>query len=411
MKQFGIIFKFELLELMKTKAYKITTIIFLLVAVVGLSLPSIFPSMLESSNTGDANQFTDEGTFAILDENNILGEEDTFQLIFPNVEMKKVESIKEIETLISDEKVDAGFYLKDELTFEYYVLNSDVYDVKPSVFSQLLTLNYQNKKMVDLGLNQEESASVLSAQASYETQLLGTDGSNNLAYTFILIMVIYMVVILYGNSIATTVASEKGNRTMELLVTSAKPTALIFGKVLAGCLAAIIQVGLLIAVAKTTYSLNAEAWGGMLDMVFNIPMDVLGAFAAFGILGFIFYSFIFGALGALVSKSEDVNSSSTPITIVFIAVYFVVYIGVLDPSSTIFTIASYIPFSSPMAMFSRMAMVDVPMVEVMISLAILVASTILVGFGASKIYRRATLMYGNQIKITHAFKWLTKKEK
>lgn len=411
MKQFGIIFKFELLELMKTKAYKITTIIFLLVAVVGLSLPSIFPSMLESSNTGDANQFTDEGTFAILDENNILGEEDTFQLIFPNVEMKKVESIKEIETLISDEKVDAGFYLKDELTFEYYVLNSDVYDVKPSVFSQLLTLNYQNKKMVDLGLNQEEAASVLSAQASYETQLLGTDGSNNLAYTFILIMVIYMVVILYGNSIATTVASEKGNRTMELLVTSAKPTALIFGKVLAGCLAAIIQVGLLIAVAKTTYSLNAEAWGGMLDMVFNIPMDVLGAFAAFGILGFIFYSFIFGALGALVSKSEDVNSSSTPITIVFIAVYFVVYIGVLDPSSTIFTIASYIPFSSPMAMFSRMAMVDVPMIEVMISLAILVASTILVGFGASKIYRRATLMYGNQIKITHAFKWLTKKEK
>lgn len=411
MKQFGIIFKFELLELMKTKAYKITTIIFLLVAVVGLSLPSIFPSMLESSNTGDANQFTDEGTFAILDENNILGEEDTFQLIFPNVEMKKVESIKEIETLISDEKVDAGFYLKDELTFEYYVLNSDVYDVKPSVFSQLLTLNYQNKKMVELGLDQEEAASVLSAQASYETQLLGTDGSNNLAYTFILIMVIYMVVILYGNSIATTVASEKGNRTMELLVTSAKPTALIFGKVLAGCLAAIIQVGLLIAVAKTTYSLNAEAWGGMLDMVFNIPMDVLGAFAAFGILGFIFYSFIFGALGALVSKSEDVNSSSTPITIVFIAVYFVVYIGVLDPSSTIFTIASYVPFSSPMAMFSRMAMVDVPMVEVMISLAILVASTILVGFGASKIYRRATLMYGNQIKITHAFKWLTKKEK
>lgn len=411
MKQFGIIFKFELLELMKTKAYKITTIIFLLVAVVGLSLPSIFPSMLESSNTGDANQFTDEGTFAILDENNILGEEDTFQLIFPNVEMKKVESIKEIETLISDEKVDAGFYLKDELTFEYYVLNSDVYDVKPSVFSQLLTLNYQNKKMVELGLDQEAAASVLSAQASYETQLLGTDGSNNLAYTFILIMVIYMVVILYGNSIATTVASEKGNRTMELLVTSAKPTALIFGKVLAGCLAAIIQVGLLIAVAKTTYSLNAEAWGGMLDMVFNIPMDVLGAFAAFGILGFIFYSFIFGALGALVSKSEDVNSSSTPITIVFIAVYFVVYIGVLDPSSTIFTIASYVPFSSPMAMFSRMAMVDVPMVEVMISLAILVASTILVGFGASKIYRRATLMYGNQIKITHAFKWLTKKEK
>lgn len=410
MKQFGIIFKFELLELMKTKAYKITTLIFLLVAVVGLSLPTIFPSMLDSSDT-NTNQFTDEGIFAILDENDILDNNEMFQSIFPNIEMKKVDSVKALKKMIADEKADAGFYLKDELTFEYFVLNSDISDIKPNVFAQLLTLDYQNRKMVEFGISEKEAATVLSSQASFHTNSLGTDGSNNLAYTFILIMVIYMVVILYGNSIATTVASEKGNRTMELLVTSAKPTALIFGKVLAGCLAAIIQVGLLIIVAKTTYTINAEAWNGMLDMVFNIPTEVLSAFAAFGILGFIFYSFIFGALGALVSKSEDVNSSSTPITIVFIAVYFVVYIGVLDPSSTIFTIASYIPFSSPMAMFSRMAMVDVPMIEVIISLVILVASTVLVGFGASKIYRRATLMYGNQIKVIHAFKWLTKKEK
>lgn len=84
----------------------------------------------------------------------------------------------------------------------------------------------------------------------------------------------------------------------------------------------------------------------------------------------------------------------------------------MDASSPIFTVASFIPFSSPMKyMFSRMAMVEVPMMEVIISLIILVASTILVGVAASKIYRRATLMYGNQIKITHAFKWLTKKEK
>lgn len=193
------------------------------------------------------------------------------------------------------------------------------------VFSQkYYRLNYKNQKLLDLGVSEKDAISISTAKATYETHTIGSDGANNIIYTFMLILVIYMVIILYGNTIATSVASER-NRTMELLVTSANPTSLIFGKVLAGCLAAIIQVGVLILSAKITYELNGAAWNGMLDMVFNIPMDVLGAFAAFGIIGFIFYSFIFGALGALVSKSEDVNSSSTPITIIFIAVYFVVY--------------------------------------------------------------------------------------
>lgn len=410
MKQFAIIFKFELLELMKTKAYKITTAIFLVVAILGLSLPTIFPDMIEDQSAKVMDQFTNEDTFAVYDEKDVLNSEATFKMMFPNATIKEVDSVKAIKSLLADEEVVAGFHIKDALQFEYYVQNSGMVDMRASVFSKLLTLNYKNEKLLELGVGQEDAITISTAQASYETHTMGSDGANNIMYTFILIMVIYMVVLLYGNVIATNVASEKGNRTMELLVTSAKPTSLIFGKILAGCLAAIIQVGILIGGAALSYRLNADSWKGMLDMIFNIPTEVLLAFIAFGIFGFIFYAFIFGALGALVSKSEDVNSSSTPITIIFVLVYFVVYLGVMDASSSIFTIASFVPFSSPMAMFARMAMVDVPLIEVLISLVILVVSTVIVGFAASKIYRRGTLMYGNQIKFAHALKWVTKKD-
>lgn len=411
MKQFGTIFKFELLELMKTKAYKITTIIFMLFAIIGLSLPSIFPDMLNNSTPNIMDQFTDKSSFVIFDENNIIKSNDTVKMMFPNATIKRVDSKAEMEKLIKEEKADFGFNIKNDLEFEYCVLNSDMTDVRASVFAEAMTLNYKNQRLAELGVNDKDAMAISTAQTTFTTKTIGYDGANNIFYSFILIMAIYMVIILYGNIIATNVASEKGNRTMELLVTSARPNALIFGKVLAGCLAAIIQIGILIGSAKLTYVLNADAWKGMLDMVFNIPLNVLGAFAAFGILGFIFYAFIFGALGALVSKVEDVNSSATPVTIIFIAIYFVVYMGVMDASSPIFTAASFIPFSSPMAMFSRMAMVDVPLIEVLISLAILVVSTFLAGFAAAKIYRHATLMYGNPVKLSHALKWITKKEK
>ncbi len=408
MKQFSTIFQFELKEIMKSKAYRITTVLFLLVAIVGLSLPRIFPDMLSNPVEAVMDQFEEKTTFALLDKDNVIESNETIKLFFPKAKFEKVENKKALEKMVKDEKASAGFILEGPLKFDYYVLNSDMTDVRAQVFSQALTMNYKNKMLLDLGVDEKDAIKISTSQATYNAVTLGSDGAKNIIYTFVMIMAIYMVIILYGNTIATNVASEKGNRTMELLVTSANPTSLIFGKVLAGCVAAAFQIAVLVIAAKSTYFANAEAWNHMLDMVFDIPLDVLGAFAAFGILGFIFYAFIFGALGALVSKSEDVNSSATPITLIFVAVYVVVYIGVIDASSPIFTAASFIPFSSPMAMFARMAMVDVPLYEVFLSLAILIGSTVLVGFAASKIYRRATLMYGNQIKLIHALKFVKK---
>lgn len=407
MKQFITIFNFELKEFIKTKGFIVTTVIICALSVIVLCLP-MFLGEVNSQDAKEDATFMEKETYVIYDKEKIL-DETSFSYFFPNAKIVEANSKSELQDVVEEGKADAGFVIHDVLNFTYYVENSDMMDVRPQMFSEMLALNYKNRYLMELGVESQDALMISSAHATYDSISLGSDGANNISYTFILLFAIYMIIILYGSIIATAVASEKGNRTMELLVTSANSTALIFGKVLAGCAAACLQVGLFLGSAYVTYTFTQEAWNGMLDIIFNIPAEVLIAFAIFGIFGFIFYAFIFGALGALVSKSEDVNSSVTPITIGFIIVYIVVYIGIMDPDSIIFKLASFIPFSSPMAMFARMAMTGVSMIEVIISFMILIVSTILVGWGASKIYRRATLMYGNQIKLRHAFKWLGKK--
>ena len=157
------------------------------------------------------------------------------------------------------------------------------------------------------------------------------------------------------------------------------------------------------------YRLNATAWDNNLDFVFNIPSNILFAFSAFGILGYLFFLFIYGALGALVSRTEDVSASATPVTFMFIAVFFIAVMGMQNTQGIVLKVASFVPFSSFMAMFVRVSMGTVSTIEVLISLGILLLTTGITGVLAAKIYRMGTLMYGNPVKLKHAIKLLMRK--
>lgn len=218
----------------------------------------------------------------------------------------------------------------------------------------------------------------------------------------------YILILSYGQLIAVSVTSEKSSRVMEVLITSANSTSLILGKVIGATLAIFIQVGLILSSGIIGYSINRQAWNGILDNVFKIPSNLLIAFILFGGVGFLFYAFIFGALGALVSKTEDISSSITPITLIFIIVFLISILGLRNSESPLIKVASFIPFSSSMTMLIRMAMGSIANIEIIISFITLVISTILVALGTSKIYRLGSLMYGNPIKLKKALKWFKK---
>ena len=126
----------------------------------------------------------------------------------------------------------------------------------------------------------------------------------------------------------------------------------------------------------------------------------------FFILGFLIYAFMFGAVGSTASKLEDINTSVMPITMLFIIAFFVVMFSMTSGSvdNVLMTVCSYIPFTSPMAMFTRICMSTVPMYEILISIGILIGSTVGVGVLAAKIYRVGVLMYGTTPKIGNIIK-------
>jgi len=111
--------------------------------------------------------------------------------------------------------------------------------------------------------------------------------------------------------------------------------------------------------------------------------------------------FLFGAIGSTVSKMEDINTAVMPITLLFLAAFFVVIFSMSSGSvdTVLMKVCSYIPFTSPMAMFTRIAMSTVPWYGILISTVILIGSVIGIGVLSAKIYRVGVLLYGTSPKL------------
>lgn len=127
-------------------------------------------------------------------------------------------------------------------------------------------------------------------------------------------------------------------------------------------------------------------------------------------LGFLIYAFLYGAVGSTVSRLEDVNTAVMPLTMMFVVAFLVTMMalgnGTVD--SMLMKVCSYVPFTSPMAMFTRLAMSTVPFYEVVLSIGILVLSVIAVGVVSAKIYRVGVLLYGTKPKFGAILKAMRK---
>lgn len=420
MKQFLNVLSFELGNYFKNKGYMITTILFSILLIIGLSLPSFFnmsklipqlgQSDTESIESVENVSEEDKKSFVIIDNNNIFENLDILEVAFLNSKWTKVNSLDEAEELIKSGDAEAGFSVDSLTKYSYLVNNSGFTDTNQMIFENLLSSLSQQTYATENNLDINDLKSVINPSFDSDITILGKDSANNFFYVYIFIFAMYMMILLYGQLIAVSVTSEKSNRAIEVLVTSANSNSLIFGKVISAALASFIQVGVILASGMITYSLNSKSWNGLLDSIFKVPSNILLTFILFGAIGYFFYSFIFGALGALVSKTEDISSSIGPITMIFVVVFLISMFGLSNSDTLLIKIASFIPFSSSMTMLIRVAMGTVSNFEVIISFIILLTSTILTALGAAKIYRLGTLMYGNPIKLRNALKWF-KKEK
>ena len=177
---------------------------------------------------------------------------------------------------------------------------------------------------------------------------------------------------------------------------------MMFGKVIASCLAGLFQLVSVFGSAILFYSLNKKHWGDnpIVASIFDMPPGLLVYMLIFFVLGFFIYAFLYGAIGSTASKLEDINTSVMPVTMLFIIAFVVVMysFGSGNVDNTLMKICSYIPFTSSMAMFTRIAMSTVPWYAITASIAILIVSVIGIGILSAKIYRVGVLLYGTTPK-------------
>ena len=408
MKQFGKILKFELKYYFKNKIFVGVTI-FLVLAIAAVMFFPRITALFETDDTSDTSAELSVMLVKADDPAQADMVKQAFATAFTDYDVQITdESNDTIKDKITSGDAECAFVMTDATAYTYYVNNLSMYDMNTEIANDVLQQIYQMNAMIGGGMTAEQATDVMNIQITSEVESLGKNQMENFFYTYIMIFALYMVILLYGQMVATNVATEKSSRAMEVLITSAKPTSMMFGKVLASCLAGFIQLVAVFGSALIFYNLNKSYWGDnmIIDSIFNIPPELLVYMLVFFILGFLIYAFMFGAVGSTASKLEDINTSVMPITMLFIVAFIVVMTSMSSGNvdNTIMKVCSYIPFTSPMSMFTRIAMSTVPWYEIAISIAILVGSTVGIGVLSAKIYRVGVLMYGTTPKISNIIK-------
>ena len=413
MKQFGKILKFELKGYLKNKIFVGFTLFLIAMIAVVMFLPNIMSTI--SSDRGD-DASADRPVMLVYVEDTELASivNEYFVAAFTdyNVEITS-DGVSKIKDKIVSGEAECAFVMSSASSYTYYVNNLSMYDTNVSIANTVLQEVYRINTMIKEGLTSEQAGAIMSVQIAGSTETLGKDQAENFFYTYIMIFALYMVILLYGQMVATNVATEKSSRAMEVLITSAKPTAMMFGKVLASCIAGFTQLVLVFGTAILLYNVNKEALSNpLIASIFDIPVELFIYLIVFFVLGFLIYAFLYGAVGSTASKLEDINTSVMPITYLFLIAFMVVIFSMTSGSvdNTAMLVCSYIPFTSPMAMFTRICMSTVAWYEIAISIVILVGSTVGIGVLSAKIYRIGVLLYGTPPKISNIIKMVFKKQ-
>ena len=422
MKQFRTIFGFEYRGVVKSKTFIVVTVLLSLVIAVGLSLPTIIGWFSSGDDQPDHPEVKNHVVLVDASADGSLAN------ILPTYAAALSAALPEYEFLptalgedaareeIDKETYDGAIIFASMLSARYVVRSSTLTDSVAPILTETMRETYLSFALLSSGVPAEDAAAILSAVPEVET--VETEKSFLSAYTstYVMIMFLYMAVLLYGNMVSTSVATEKSSRAMELLITTVKPSALMFGKVLGVGLAALTQLGVLIAVGFAAYGINKDAYADipMIEEIFSgITPEIILYLVVFFVLGFFLYAFMFGALGSTISRLEETNTASFPIIFLILIAFIISMMSMSSGTtdSTLVVVASFIPFFSPMVMYVRICMGFVPLWQILVSIGLMVGANIVVGYFAARIYRIGVLMYGKPPKLGELFRMLHREKK
>lgn len=417
------VFSFTFKESIKVKSFKLTTILLgILILTAGILtnvLPAAFSS--DSEETEDVCPAKDVYIYnetEIPADFSLMAETDSYykDVNFTTSEKEQTDLLKSL----SDPEGEAAVLTitKSEEGYDVSLVLPEESWLYPDECSRLLNdaiVYFQNASLAAGGIS-SEAAAIASMEVNSYSYFDGEDDDSfgqamlEMMVPMVFILVLYIMIILYGQSVARSVISEKSSKLMEFLLVTIKPYGLIAGKILATFCVAILQFILWIACGIGGFLLGDLIAGNLFSDYNNFLLNLLefmgdnGVFAftpaaiilsIVGIaLAFLFYCSLAGAVSSSITSTENLSSGMSLFMMPVVISFLATYMASMYDNEILLTALQYIPFTAAFMVPSHILIGSIPIGEGILSLLVLALCTLLMMLLTGKLYKARVFYRG-----------------
>jgi ABC-2 type transport system permease protein len=409
----------EFLERVRTKWFIISTVLGP-VFLIGIT---VLPAVLATRAGGANIAVVDEGSggFALRLATQ-LGTGNRFQATVVPASAASAQAVSDSLTRLVQGKLLDGFLMVSPAAiesgqFEYRgrnVASIQNMAMLEGSLRQAVTMERLTRRGIDPALVQEAQQRIqLGTKRITKTGATGETGEATFFLAYIVGFILYMAIFLYGVNVMRSVIEEKQTRIIEVLVSSLRPFELMLGKVIGVGGVGLFQMAIWGTTAFLLVSYGQALFGFLHispEQASQVQMPVIGIglvllILAYFLFGYIIYSALFAVVGASVTTESEAQQAQMPVTMLLVVAIVMFPMILADPGGKMAVAMGIIPFFSPIIMPIRYTASEVPPGEVAVSLAVLVVSTFVVVWLASRIYRVGILMYGKRPSIKEMIRW------
>lgn len=326
------------------------------------------------------------------------------------------ESLETIKQDIGDGKVDGALVLEGDdqhdLKATYYGQNIS----NPQIFQMLngrLDAVVVEHRLDKLGLDRA-IADKLKGRVDLESVKVEKGGKTrkgsimDFLIPIALAMVIYIMILMYGVAIMNGVLEEKTSKVVEVILSAIRPFELMMGKIVGIAAVGLLQYAIWFVVSAGIFMANPMNFQSHMD---GSPVKVLQIvlLVLYFLLGFIFYSSLYAAIGAACTSQQETQQWQMPVTFGLVIPFALMMPTLMTPNAPWVVFLSLFPVTSPITMLLRAGAVEVPLWQIAASLALLAAGTVAVAWAAAKVYRVGVLMTGKRPSIPEMLRWIREK--